>query len=53
VKKKPAKRDRRIKTSVYVSPQQLSDLKEISEKTQIPIATLIRNGINHVISQHK
>jgi hypothetical protein len=44
---------RKVKTNIYVSPKQMAALKRISKQTEIPMAALIRRGIDLVIAQRK
>ena len=41
-----------IKTSVNIDAETLAKLKQISEKTMIPMASLIRKGIEHIIREY-
>jgi predicted DNA-binding protein len=50
---KPKKKKRKKKTSIYLSPEQLAALKKISDRTQIPMARLLRKAVDAVISTHK
>jgi len=43
---------RKVKSNIYMSPKQMAALKRISGKTRIPMAVLIRDGIDWVIAQH-
>lgn len=42
---------RMASTTVYLTLEQLEKLKEISEKTEIPQAAIIRKGVSIAIEQ--
>ncbi len=42
----------KVKTNVYLDPKQLASLKRISAQTHIPMATLIRLGIDKIIAEY-
>lgn len=42
---------RKIKTNVYLSPQQIDALKRISKKTDVPMAVLIRRGVDLLLAR--
>lgn len=44
---------RRISTTVYLDDEQLDDLKAISRRTMIPMAAIIRQGINMVLLRYE
>jgi hypothetical protein len=48
----PAKR-RLVKTSIYLEKATLAALKQVSEKTGIPQAVLIRRGVESVLKQYR
>lgn len=37
---------RKIMTTIYLEPEQHEALKQISEETEVPMAALIRRGVN-------
>ena len=43
---------RKIKTNVYLSPKQMAALKRISKKTDVPMAVLIRRGVDLLLARH-
>src|SRR5258708_7594899 len=43
---------RKVKTNIFMSPRQMADLRQISAETDIPIAALIRRGVDWVIAQY-
>ena len=44
---------KKISTTVYVTPEQDEQLKLLSQKTRIPVASFIREGIDLVLDRHK
>ncbi len=42
----------KIKTSIYLNQERLTALKEISDRTLIPMSVLIRRGIDLVIAEY-
>ncbi len=43
----------KISTTVYITPEQNESLKLLSQKTRIPVASFIREGIDLVLERHK
>ncbi len=43
----------KISTTVYITPEQNESLKLLSQKTRIPVASFIREGIDLVLELHK
>ncbi|HCF57587.1 MAG TPA: transcriptional regulator [Myxococcales bacterium] len=43
----------KISTTVYITPEQNELLKVLSQRTQRPVATFIREGIDLVLDKHK
>ncbi|MGC4114349.1 MAG: ribbon-helix-helix domain-containing protein [Myxococcales bacterium] len=43
----------KISTTVYITPEQNEKLKLLSEKTRIPVASFIREGIDLVLERYK
>jgi hypothetical protein len=43
---------RKVKTNIYIEQSTLKALKEISARTMIPMASLIRKGIDQVIREY-
>ena len=43
----------KISTTVYITPEQNELLKLLSQKTRIPVASFIREGIDLVLERHK
>ena len=44
---------KKISTTVYITPEQNEQLKVLHERTKVPIAVYIREGIDHVLERHK
>jgi len=44
---------KKISTTVYITPEQNSMLKLLNQKTKVPIAEYIREGIDFVLERHK
>ena len=45
--------DKKITTTVYITEEQNLKLKELNERTKVPVAEYIREGINLVLERHK
>ncbi|MFN7131828.1 MAG: ribbon-helix-helix domain-containing protein [Myxococcales bacterium] len=43
----------KISTTVYITAEQNELLKLLSQKTRVPVASYIREGIDMVIEKHK
>jgi hypothetical protein len=43
---------KKVKINVYLSPQQRKALQDISDRTMIPVASLIRRGVDSVIKEY-
>jgi hypothetical protein len=44
---------KKISTTVYITPEQNQHLKELNQKTKVPIAEYIREGIDLVLEKHR
>ena len=44
---------KKISTTVYITPEQDEKLKSLNEKTKVPIAEFIRQGIDMVLEKYK
>ncbi|HSI03148.1 MAG: ribbon-helix-helix domain-containing protein [Myxococcota bacterium] len=44
--------DKKISTTVYLTPQQHARLKQLHARTKVPVAEYIREGIDLVLKQH-
>ena len=44
---------RKIKTALYLSPKQITALKKISKRLDIPMAQIVRQGVDLAIKKLK
>ena len=44
---------KKISTTIYITPEQNDRLKLLHERTKVPVAVYIREGIDLVLDQHK
>ena len=44
---------KKISTTVYITPEQDELLKRLHEKTKVPVAEYIRQGIDMVLEKYK
>ena len=44
---------KKIATTVYITPEQDQELKALHARTKVPIAEYIREGIDHVLAEHR
>jgi len=44
---------KKISTTVYITQEQNSLLKQLNQKTKVPIAEYIREGIDLVLERHR
>jgi hypothetical protein len=44
---------KKLSTTVYITPEQDAQLKRLNEKTKVPIAEYIRQGIDLVLEKYK
>lgn len=44
---------KKISTTVYITPEQNQTLKELSDRTKVPVAEYIRQGIDLVLQKYK
>ena len=44
---------KKISTTVYLTPEQDASLKLLKEKTSVPMAEIIRQGIDLAIEKHR
>ena len=44
---------KKVSTTVYITQEQNEALKLLNQKTKVPIAEYIRQGINLVLDQHQ
>mgnify|MGYP002844696172 CR=1 FL=1 len=43
---------KKVSTTVYLTPEQLEALKQLSERTRVPVAEYIREGVDLVLKKH-
>jgi len=43
---------KKISTTVYITPEQNARLKELHERTKVPVAEYIRQGIDLVLEKY-
>lgn len=44
--------DKKISTTVYLTPEQHARLKQLHARTKVPVAEYIRDGIDLILKQH-
>ena len=44
---------RKVATTMYLTPEQDSLLKELSRQMRVPVAELVRQGVDMVIENHR
>lgn len=44
---------RKISTTVYLTQEQTDHLKALSDRTKVPIAEFIRQGVDHVLGRER
>ena len=44
---------KKISTTVYITPEQNEKLKLLHERTKVPVAVYIREGIDLVLEKHR
>ncbi len=44
---------KKVSTTVYITPEQNNLLKVLNQKTKVPIAEYIREGIDLVLERHR
>jgi hypothetical protein len=44
---------KKISTTIYITPEQNESLKLLHERTKVPIAVYIREGIDLVLKRHE
>ncbi len=44
---------KKISTTIYVTPEQNERLKLLHERTKVPVAVYIREGIDLVLERHR
>lgn len=43
---------KKISTTIYITPEQNEKLKVLHERTKVPVAVYIREGIDMVLDRH-
>ena len=43
---------KKISTTIYITPEQNDKLKQLHERTKVPVAVFIREGIDLVLEQY-
>jgi predicted DNA-binding protein len=44
---------KKISTTIYITPEQNDLLKVLNQKTKVPVAEYIRQGIDMVLEKHR
>ena len=44
---------RKISTTIYITPEQSDRLKVLHERTKVPVAEYIRQGIDLILEKHR
>jgi predicted DNA-binding protein len=44
---------KKISTTIYITPEQNELLKQLNQKTKVPVAEYIRQGIDLILERHK
>ncbi|MGB0678906.1 MAG: ribbon-helix-helix domain-containing protein [Polyangiales bacterium] len=44
---------KKISTTIYITPEQNEKLKLLHERTKVPVAVYIREGIDLVLERHR
>jgi predicted DNA-binding protein len=44
---------KKISTTIYITPEQNERLKVLHERTKVPVAVYIREGIDLVLDRHR
>ncbi|MCX7807439.1 MAG: ribbon-helix-helix domain-containing protein [Deltaproteobacteria bacterium] len=44
---------KKVSTTVYITPEQAEQLRLLHERTKVPIAVYIREGIDMVLEKHR
>ncbi len=44
---------KKISTTIYITPEQNELLKLLNQKTRVPVAEYIRQGIDLILEKHK
>ena len=44
---------KKISTTIYITPEQNELLRELNQKTKVPVAEYIRQGIDLILQKHQ
>jgi predicted DNA-binding protein len=44
---------KKISTTVYITPEQNEQLKRLHDRTKVPVAEYIRQGIDLILEEHR
>lgn len=44
---------KKLSTTIYITPEQNAQLKLLNEKTKVPVAEYIRQGIDFVLEKYR
>ena len=44
---------KKVSTTIYITPEQSESLKVLHERTKVPVAVYIREGIDLVLERHE
>ncbi len=44
---------KKVSTTIYITPEQAERLKLLHERTKVPVAVYIREGIDMVLAKHQ
>ena len=44
---------KKLSTTIYITPEQNAQLKRLNEKTKVPVAEYIRQGIDLVLEKYR
>ena len=44
---------KKLSTTIYITPEQNAQLKQLNQKTKVPVAEYIRQGIDLVLEKYR
>ena len=44
---------KKISTTIYITPEQNERLKQLNQRTKVPVAVYIREGIDMMLEKHQ
>lgn len=44
---------KKLSTTIYITPEQNAQLKRLNEKTKVPVAEYVRQGIDLVLEKYR